>query len=394
MIPPVNGFRAAVAAILFLFPRFSPAAEELPSAVRELVRRTAAFLGARAPAKVSYSNVSSLADAELAGVRREFEANFPETGDGTPAEIRLTLSENQVQYLLIEEVRKGDESRVWISGWNRPAAAAASGFGLTIEKKLVWEQEEPILDLALWGNSMLVLAPSRLTLYERQGDAWQARQEVALASAEPWPRDMRGRLRVTGDRVQAFLPGMECHGTAGAKLSIECQPSQEPWVLESGSRGILLANFAAERNYFDGHVVSQDGLRRTVPPFYAAAAGEDSSGTFWFLSLLDGQTGMFNAGFEPMGTAPSWGSDIVGISAPCAGGSQVLATRPADANEPDAIQAFSVVNRAANSLTAPLAFGGPVTALWPATAVAALAVASDPATGNYAAYLVTLACRH
>ena len=195
MIPPVNGFRAALAAILFLFPRFSPAAEELPSAARELARRTAAFLGARAPAKVSYSNVSSLADAELAGVRREFEANFPETGDGTPAEIRLTLSENQAQYLLIEEVRRGDESRVWISGWNRPAAAAASGFGLTMEKKLVWEQEEPILDLALWGNSMLVLAPSRLTLYARQGDAWQARQEAALASAKPWPRDMRGRLQ-------------------------------------------------------------------------------------------------------------------------------------------------------------------------------------------------------
>jgi hypothetical protein len=165
-------------------------------------------------------------------------------------------------------------------------------------------------------------------------------------------------------------------------------------VLESGSRGILLANFAPERNYFDGHVVSQDGSRRTVPPFYAAAAGEDSSGTFWFLSLLDGQTGMFNAGFEPVGAVPAWGSDIVGISAPCAGGSQVLATRPGDANEPDAIQAFSIVNRAANSLTAPLAFGGPVTALWPATAAAALAVASDPATGKYAAYLVTLACRH
>jgi hypothetical protein len=394
MMPPVNGFRAVLAAILFLFPRFSPAAEELPSAVRELARRTAAFLGPRAPAKVSYNNISSLADAELAGVRREFEGNFPETGDGTPAEIRLTLSENQSQYLLIEEIRKGEDSRVWISGWNRPAAAAASGFGLTMEKKLVWEQEEPILDLALSGNSMLVLAPSRLTLYERQGDAWQARQSVPIAPPKAWPRDMRGRLRMTGERVQAFLPGMECHGTAGGKLSVECHPSQEPWVLESGSRGILLANFAPERNYFDGHVVLQDGSRRSGPPFYAAAAGEDSGGALWLLSLLDGQTGMFSASLDPVGTVPSWGSDIVGISAPCAGGAQVLATRPGDATDPDAIQAFSIVNRTANPLAAPLAFGGPVTALWPATAATALAVASDPGTGKYAAYLVTLACRH
>jgi hypothetical protein len=394
MMPPVNGFCAALAAILFLFPRFSPAAEELPGAVRELVGRTTAFLGPRVPAKLTYRNISSLADAELAGVRREFEASFSETGEGTPAEIRLTLSENQSQYLLIEEIRRGDESRVWMAGWNRPAAFVASGFGLTMERKLVWEQEEPILDLALSENSMLVLSPTRLTLYERQGDGWQARQSVPLAPAKPWPRDLHGRLRVTGDRVQVFLPGVECGGTSGGSFSIECHPSQEPWVLESGMRGILLANFAPERNYFDGHVVSQDGSRRTVPPFYAAAAGDDTGGTLWLLALLDGQTGMFNASFEAVGTVPFWGSDIVGVSAPCAGGSQVLATRPGDVNDPDAIQAFSIVNRTANPLAAPLAFGGPVTALWPASTAAALAVASDPATGKYAAYLVTLACRH
>jgi hypothetical protein len=394
MMPPVNGFCAALAAILFLFPRFSAAAEELPGAVKELVRRTETFLGPRAPAKLSYRNISSLADAALAGVRREFESSFPETGEGTPAEIRLTLSENQSQYLLIEEVRKGEEARVWITEWNRPAASAASGFGLTMEKKLVWEQEDPILDATLLENSMLVLSPSRLTLYERQGDGWQAKQDVPLAPARPWPRDLRGRLRITGDRVQVFLPGMECRGTAGEKLSIECHPNSEPWVLESGSRGILLANFTPERNYFDGHVVSQDGSRRTVPPFYSAAAAEDSGGILWLLPLLDGQTGMFNAGFEPVGTVPSWGSDIVGISAPCAGGSQVLATRPGDSHESDAIQAFSIVNRTPVPLAAPLAFAGPVTALWPATPAGALAVTNDPATGKYAAYLVTLACGH
>ena len=393
MMPPVNGFCAALAAILFLLPGFSSAAEDLPAA-GELARRTAAFLGARAAAKISYSNVSSLADAELTSVRREFEASFPEAGEGALAEIHLTLSENQSQYLLIEEVHKGEESRVWIAGWKRPEAAAASGFGLTMEKILVWEQQEPILDLALWENSMLVLAPSRLTLYERQGDAWHARQSVPLAPPRPWPRDMRGRLRRTGDRVQAFLPGMECHGTAGGKLSVECQASGGPWVLESGSRAILLADFAPERNYFDGRVVLQDGSRRTAAPFYAAAAGEDAGGTFWFLSLLDGQTGIFNANLEPVGTVSTWGSDMVGINAPCAGGSQVLATGRGDGNEPDAIQAFSIVNRTANPLAAPLAFGGPVTALWPATASTALAVASDPASGKYAAYLVTLACGH
>jgi hypothetical protein len=138
----------------------------------------------------------------------------------------------------------------------------------------------------------------------------------------------------------------------------------------------------------------QDGSRRTVAPFYAAASGGDSASTFWLLSLLDGQTAIFSASFEPAGTVSSWGSDIVGTSAPCAGGSQVLATRAGDAREPDSIQAFAIANRAANPLAAPLAFPGPVTALWPATAASALAVASDPASGKYAAYLVTLDCGH
>src|SRR6516165_1246958 len=213
MMPQVNGFCAALAAILFLVPRFSPAAEDVAGAVKDLIRRTEAFLGPRVSVKVSYSNISSLADAELAGIRREFEASFPEAPEGTPAEIRITVSENQSQYLLTEEIRKGEESRVWISGWNRPPASAAPGFGLTMEKRLVWEQEEPIVDLALSENSMLVLSPSRLTLYERQGNRWQEKQNVPLAPANPWPRDLRGRLRVTGDRVQVFLPGMECRGT-------------------------------------------------------------------------------------------------------------------------------------------------------------------------------------
>jgi hypothetical protein len=108
--------------------------------------------------------------------------------------------------------------------------------------------------------------------------------------------------------------------------------------------------------------------------------------------MLDGRTQVFDAWLDPLGAIASWGSDIAGTEASCGGGSQVLATRPGDAGEPDAIQAFAIVNRAALALTAPVEFAGPVTALWPSGAISALAVVRDPLTGRYAAYVITVVC--
>jgi len=209
---------------------------------------------------------------------------------------------------------------------------------------------------------------------------------------KPWPRDLRGRLRVNGAHLDAFLPGMMCQGSLAPVLSVQCRASDEPWVLESGSRGILLGNFAQDRNYFDGRVVAQNGLPKTTAPFYSAAAVEEQGKLFWLLALVDGRTQIFDEELQPVSSFSGWGSDVVGISARCVGGSQVLATRPGDANEPDAIQAFAMANHAPALLAPPVTFAGPVTALWPSGSGAALAVTRDPATGKYSAYVLTLVC--
>jgi hypothetical protein len=266
--------------------------------------------------------------------------------------------------------------------------------GVSLDRKLVWEQDEQILDVAFLSSAMLVLAPSKLTLYARLNGQWVARQNLPLAPAKQWPRDLHGRLRVTGASFQIFLPGMACRGTADSLLAMECSASQEPWVLESGSRALLLANFMDGRNYFDGRVVAQNGAPRAVTPFYTAASAEERGETFWLLALVDGRTGLFDSALNPLPDAkePDWGSDIAGIDARCGPPSQVLATRPGDGSEPDAIQAFSLVNRAARPVTAPANFSGPVTALWTTGGTSALAVAHDLSTGRYAAYVITVVC--
>jgi hypothetical protein len=398
MIAAVKRWHAVFCALLFFIPLGAHAAEDLNGAARDLARRTAVFAGSGEVVSVEYRNAFSLGSAELGQARSAFEAALREAGlrvtDVAPvAEIRLTLSENQSQYLLVEEARKGDERQVWMAAWKRAEPAAAALPGMALDKKLEWEQEEQILDVAFPTAGMLVLSPTNVTLYtQRENGSWAPRRTVPLAPGKPWPRDLRGRLRVTGASFQAFLPGMACGGAAEPSLSMECRAGDEPWVLESSGRATLLANFAATRNHFDGRVAAETGLRKTIAPFYSVASVEEQGRRLWLLAMLDGRIQVFDAGLDPVGAIASWGSDIAGTEASCGGGSQVLATRPGDAGEPDAIQAFAIVNRAAAPLTAPVEFAGPVTALWPSSATSALAVERDPLTGRYAAYVITVVC--
>jgi hypothetical protein len=201
-----------------------------------------------------------------------------------------------------------------------------------------------------------------------------------------------GHLRVIGSGFQALLPGMLCTGAAEPALSLECHAGDEPWVLESGSHTLLLANFAAARNYFDGRVTTQAGQRKTVSPFFSAASVDSQGRTWWLLETVDGKTLILDAALDPAGASTAlWGSDIAGTDAHCGAGSQVLATRPGY-GQGDSVQAFTMVDRAPQPVTEPAEFPGPVLALWATGGNSATAVVKDSTTGKYAAYVVTVIC--
>jgi hypothetical protein len=392
MIAAVKGWPAALSAFLFFLPPGATAAEDSNGAARELARKTVLFAGRGEPVVAVWRNVSSLGSGEFAQARAAFEAALKDAGgrlsDLAPViEAHLTLSENRSHYLLVEEVRKGEERQVWIASWNRGGAPSLTAPAIRLEKKLVWEQEEPMLDAAFSGGGMLVLSASRVTLVKGQG------QTVSALPARGWPRDLRGHLRVAGATFQAFLPGMVCSGALEPALAMDCRTSEEPWVIESGSRTLLLAAFAAARNYFDGRVTSQSGLRKTLAPFYSAASVEVQGRTLWLLAMVDGRTQILDAALEPVATLnATWGSDIAGTDGRCGGGGPVLATRAGDASAADAVQAFSIADRAATPLTAPVEFPGPVVALWSSGGSGAVAIVRNPGTGKYEAYSITIAC--
>jgi hypothetical protein len=397
IIAAVKGWPAGIAALLFFMARAASAAEDGDVAARELARKTAAWAGRGEAVAVTWRNVSTLGSTELGRVRTAFETALREAGgrvsEAGSAAAQITISENPSDYLAVAEVRRGDDRQVWIASWKRSTAEAAGSSGATLEKKLVWEQAEPILDARFPGTGMLVLSPGKIAMYTRSGSGWIAQGAAALTLPKSWPRDARGLLKINGPAFRAFLPGTVCNGTAAeATVQVECKPSEEPWVLDSGSRSMLLAQFAAARNFFDGRAVTQSGVKKTLPPFYSAAAVQEQGKPLWLLAMVDGHTRIFDAALETGGTLGPWGSDLAGLEARCGGEGQVLATRPGDGGQPDAVQAFAIVNRAASAVTPAVEFPGPVTALWSTGENTAVAVSRNLSTGKYEAYVLTLVC--
>jgi hypothetical protein len=321
---------------------------------------------------VSWRNLSALGPASLGQARAAFESALRESGAHIgygAAEARMTLSENPASFLLTAELKHGEDRQVWIASWKRTGAPAAPT--VVLDKRLLFEHHDPILDAAALPVGLLVLTPSEVI-------QTSPRRAARLETPRPVPRDPRGRLRVNGAAWHAHLPGLACNGTL-EPLTATCKPSDDPWTLDSG-RAILLAAFAPNRNYFDGRVVTQAGARRTVGPFYSAAPADN----LWILTGLDGRAAFFDGSLEPAGAAGSWGSDVAASDTRCGGLPVVLATRAGDG--PDAVQAYTIANRAAVAVGAPVEMPGPVTALWPpGTAVAR-------AGSTYQAYAIAVTC--
>jgi hypothetical protein len=362
--------------ILVLLAPFIPG--DATVAARDLARAVAGAVASEA-VTVSLKNVSSLSPADAAEIRREFESELKVAG--TPAvEVHLTLSENLTEYLMVAEIGRDGERQVLLESWPRMPAASApqnNPARVTLEKKLMWEQDQPILDAAKTDGAMLLLDRTRVLLV--RGDE---RQSVPIPATHPWPRDIRGRLSISGVAFTAYLPGAICRGSTEPRLSIACLDSQDPWLLGPGA----IALFSPDRNLFSGHIDVEPGGPRDLPPFYSAAP----AGGAWIFAAADGRAQVYTSNWEPAAGIDQWGSDIAAIQTPC--GARILATRRASLAAPDAVQPFDLAPGAVPSIAGPpIEFSGPITALWSAGS-SATAVSRDLQTGRYAAFILAPSC--
>jgi len=303
---------------------------------------------------------------------------------------------------------------------------------------------------------LLVLGLAAVSLYEkaaRAGSAglsdavdstWQLKASMPFSPFRPWPRDARGRLVVrTNNQFDVYLPGGKCTGTVEPP-GIECQQLEEFWPLGAvGPTGPTspAAYFTPDRSFFDGRIRLGDGREIKAPPFFSAAAvpvspalprPDSPTGTAHAGVIPDAAGGTTSAEGGPATSAPpagsyrrydqgtsallllsgldervqlidsdgtsianigGLGSDIVGLQTGCRSGWQFLASATGDRDEPDAAQAYELVNHKAVVASTSVEFPGPVTALWLlSNGSEAMAIARNLKTEEYEAYRLSLAC--
>jgi hypothetical protein len=344
-------------------------AQDLDSAARELARKIAGT--GRRDVALTVRNSSSLSEAEVARVSSVLET---ELGVRTPrpgierVPVSVTLSENVQSFLWVAQIQQ-DVVMFSVPRPNEPAAASAR---LSIQKRLLWEQGKPILDVGMSEFLLLVLDPTSVSFYRER----QLTQSLPIQSAIPLPRDMRGRLIIDRDSFRAFLPGIVCSGSIRPAPAMACVESAGPWPLDGGSG----AELAAGRNYF---------TESRLPAFYSSATVTGKR----LLAGVDGRTRVYDGTLRDIGQVSGWGSDIAAVDSGCGGERQLLAARPGEGAEPDAIQIHDVSARGGKAVSEPTTFSGPVVALWPSVRTGeAVAIARSAETGRYAAYSLAIIC--
>ncbi len=342
-------------------------AQDLESAAREFASKIEAAAERQEINSLSVRNASSLTEAETAQVSRVLEREIrirPSRPGAERSAVQVTLSENVQSYLWVAAIGDGAKQEVVMLSLARPPAPATAPAALSIRKKLLWEQEKPILDAAVSGAYLVVLDTASVSFYIDR----QLAQSLPIPSATHRSRDPRGRLSIDAGSFRAFLADGVCNGTLAPAAGMVCAESNTGlWALGG-------------RNYFN-----EPGL----PPYFSSAALEPGK----VLAGLDGRARLYDSALRETGQWGGWGSDIASVETGCGGPRAVLASRPGDSSEPDAVQLYTIGARGPAPAGEPATFSGPVTALWPENQPGqAVAIARNPETGRYAAYSLAIIC--
>jgi hypothetical protein len=342
-------------------------AQDLDSAARELARKIESGGQRQEINALTVRNASSLTEAEAAQVARVLETEIrvrPARPGVERVTAQVTLSENVQSYLWVAAIGALARQEVILLSIARPPAPAAAPAALSIRKRLLWEQDTPILDAAVSGPYLVVLDATAVSFYRDR----QLAQSLPVSSARHESRDTRGRLTIDGGSFRAALPDVVCNGTMAPSPAMVCaEGNTGMWALGG-------------KNYF-----SEPGL----PPYYSSATLAGGR----LLAGLDGHAHLYDSALRETGQWGGWGSDIAAVDPGCGDGRAVLATKPGDWSEPDAIQLYNVGARGPAPASEPATFSGPVTALWPENQPgAAVAIARNPETGRYAAYSLAITC--
>jgi hypothetical protein len=252
----------------------------------------------------------------------------------------------------------------------------ATPASLSLEMRTLFSHPSRILDLQSIGERVLLLDAAGIAIFERSDAGWQRARFAPTSSSRPWPRDLRGRVRVEGERVDVFLPGVVCSGTL-ALQDVACREARGPWPL-----GIDNVGLDPARNVF----ATPEGLT-----FFSAAVLGREAQARWLVAAGNGVLTFLDDGRRALTTAGA-GDELVALADPCRSATHILARRSNAAGD-DAVVLFDVTRLALRPAGASLTLPGQLTALWAdPSSMRATAIVRSANAGRYEAFDIRIAC--
>jgi hypothetical protein len=261
-----------------------------------------------------------------------------------------------------------------------PAVAqAAQSSDITLALRTLIARREPILDAVEAADRLIVLGRDTIAIYAA-AEAVRgapAQTTATLTHTRPWPRDLRGRLRIDGDRLEAFLPGVVCRGRL-RPLAVSCADETAAWPVGLDNSGV-----APSRN----SLATPEGL-----VFYGAADLAPSGAARWLIADAGGEVAFLDQSRSVTSRGEA-ADDVARLRNVCGDGTLVVSV----ARSPSSPQRDDVrlqrVSEQSLTLVASLTMPGAVTALWAdPQSPAATVVVHEPGTARYEAHQISPAC--
>ncbi len=181
------------------------------------------------------------------------------TGAGS-CSVSVYLERTPAQVVLTADVENGNGKQALFAVIPRAGIPAESGnvSTLRLEKELLWQQSERILDAIFVrgedgaSDRLVVLQKDVLNVYEKRSGSWKEAQSKPLGDATARRRGPHGEP----DRVKVVLAGKTCQANLGDATAPSCQQNLDVW-----RTGMLLSSPCSSQVWW----LRSDGGDMTVP---------------------------------------------------------------------------------------------------------------------------------
>jgi hypothetical protein len=375
--------------------------------VKTLAEKIAAAVKPSRGISLEIKNISSLSASEVEAVRVALEKELTTLGlrlGSSGIAVEVTLSENGESYIWVAEIRGGINQRTAMLSVEKGQTSdtTLAKPSVVLHRDLIWEQSTPIMDFMIPDVSpdptplMLVLESSRIASYHLEGASWQPSGAFQIPVPDHRPRDLRGLIDIVTEKFSFQMSDVRCNGGAGGYFELTCNKNSWPaWPVDAsgGKRGSV--KMVQGKNYFGGDLVIYGDTKVMAPPFFTVAVVNRRDGVHWadwILAEVDGESRLYDNSSKPVVAVAGWGDEIVAIAA--CDSWELLVSGTGDWTERDLLRAYRTRNfDSPVAISDPLAFPGPIMALWPSVdGRAARVVSKNLQTGMYEASVVTVSC--